>query len=322
MNPYQQMLALQEKFRQLNLNSQVARELSSKVGQYRLDVDSITAGQRAMYEAVAAFKISMRDANLFTKQVADSYQRVQDAISSTMGDSTPFRTQIKDIQRRMEESIAAAVAPFKNIDWVEVDRGYRENYHFHLSLLCELETANMQLPIDGNLLFSPQEEFSANYLEVVSNALRIHLDSDLYPLWEGAVISLASNNPDRVRHCFISIRTIIEYLANKVMNISALDVQQHADNKFDISKEPGIKLKLKAFFTKTEFDIVEEIGGLHVSSFCQYYAVLSGLHSPSARTKYSDDQVRVIMIKNGILIWAIVQREKLIQQVLAGSESD
>lgn len=180
-------------------------------------------------------------------------------LDSSIGDSlAKFQNQLAvfkrmDLSYKFEVPLSENLELFKDIDFEQIDKNYKENYYHHLCLLCELEQMNYahSRSLKEGLTFDANDVLSEQYISTITQALEIHLaDTSLINIWRGALMAINSDNPDKIRHCFVSLRTLLEYLINKKLNITPEDVQNFVDPSFDLSKNPGGKLKLAAFLTK------------------------------------------------------------------------
>jgi hypothetical protein len=142
-------------------------------------------------------------------------------------------------------------------------------------------------------------------------------------LWIGASKVLESaSNPDRLRHCLISLRTILEHLIeDKLAPTSELKdnpkfrkqfKQYHLGNQ----KIEFVKIKradkIKYFASKIEFGIIEEFTKNEIQYVCDCYSILCNIHQPNIGI--TENQVRSLKVKTGITIWLLAYINKIIEE--------
>lgn len=277
-------------------------------------VSELSESLRAFNESLSA---SIKDGQL--KQNAKIGEYLQDLVSNIEAISFKYKGPLLgDVKFEVPVLDYSAFSDLAKLNFEDINRNYKENYYYHLCLLSEIEAihhANRR-GFKESLVYDYNDLLGEKYIEKISYALGIHLaDNPLLKMWTGAVMSMKSDNPDKIRHCFVSLRTILEYLINTNDSITINDILNYVNSKYDTSKAPGIKIKLQAFLSKEEFNIVEDITDLQIKAFVKYYGTLCSLHSPDV-DKITDEQANALLVKVGILIWAIVQRKNFIEGVV------
>jgi|688.fasta_scaffold514584_1 hypothetical protein len=152
------------------------------------------------------------------------------------------------------------------------------------------------------------EEYLLPYLE------RLGVDS----LWLGANFALKSvDNPDRLRHTLVSLRTLLEYLIEVELapheELSQSNMFTKEFNKVVNGKKPQIKRwkKVKYFTSKIQFGLLEEFTEKDINLICECYDVLCNLHQPNIQL--NENQVRVLKVKTGILLWLLAYINEIIK---------
>lgn len=139
---------------------------------------------------------------------------------------------------------------------------------------------------------------------------RMNLDS----LWIGANQALNSNNnPDKLRHCLISLRTLLEYLIDeKLAPKSELLNQEKFSKEFKDynSGKENIEFvrikrskKIEYFSSKIQFGILEELTKKDIDLICDCYSTLCNIHQPNIGI--TENQTRILKIKTGITLWLL-----------------
>lgn len=139
-------------------------------------------------------------------------------------------------------------------------------------------------------------------------------------LWFGANQVLESkSNPDRLRHCLISLRTILEYLIDeKLAPLDMLKISPMFEKefrKYHLGKKriEFIKIKreqkIEYFTSKIEFGMLEEFTKNEIQYVCDCYSVLCNVHQPNVGI--TENQVRSLKVKTGITIWLLAYLNKI-----------
>lgn len=143
-------------------------------------------------------------------------------------------------------------------------------------------------------------------------------------LWLGANYALASDinqNPDKLRHCLISLRTILENLIDeKLAPKSKLIKEKKFEKEFKNYNQGKDKLetvrvsrakKIEFFTSKIQFGMLEEFTKNEIEYICSCYSILCDLHNPNIGI--SESQVRNLKLKTGITIWLLVYILEIIE---------
>lgn len=152
--------------------------------------------------------------------------------------------------------------------------------------------------------------------EILNNNLLPYLENhNLQNLWIGATQVLESeNNPDKLRQCLISLRTILEYLIDEklapIEELKNSDMFKNEFKKFHSGEKKieFIKIKRKEkieyFISKLEYGTLEEFTKNEIQYVCNCYSILCNVHQPNVGL--SENQVRSLKVKTGITIWLLV----------------
>jgi len=256
-------------------------------------------------------KTPKRDLSAVLKNIIMAFERLALTLNPAQLKTNPLLAPIRDVTNFSE-----LLSNVGKVDWAEVIRDHNESYYVHLIYLCEIEELNhaAALKLDDAVDINTGNFKYFGAIETITKGLRPLLsDLDIFHIWQGALMAMESNNPDKIRHCFISLRTIIEYFLNKRNLVNKSDVSS-VDPSFDQSRQPGVKLKLKAFLFKEEFGYIDKLSDLHLHAFTNYYSSLSSLHSPSIGG-VTEKNANILVAKIGIIIWAMAQKEKLFRSM-------
>lgn len=148
-------------------------------------------------------------------------------------------------------------------------------------------------------------------------------DLGLEKLWYGANYALENDsNPDRLRHCLISLRTILEYLIDeKLAPIEKLKDAEMFEKEFRKHKNGHQKLiyikikreqKIEFFTSQFEFGMLEEFTKNEIQYVCDCYSILCNVHQPNVGI--TENQVRSLKVKTGITIWLLVYLNEILER--------
>lgn len=160
--------------------------------------------------------------------------------------------------------------------------------------------------------------------EILNNNLIPYLENHkLDKLWIGATQVLESeNNPDKLRQCLISLRTILEYLIDeKLAPIEQLKNSKMFENnfkRFHLGKQKIEFVKIKReqkieyFTSKFEYGTLEEFTKNEIQYVCNCYSILCNVHQPNVGL--TENQVRSLKVKTGITIWLLVYLYDILEE--------
>jgi hypothetical protein len=154
------------------------------------------------------------------------------------------------------------------------------------------------------------------------NLIPYLVELGLENLWLGANQVLESkSNPDKLRHCLISLRTILEYLIDE--ELAPMDMLKNSPmfekefRKFHLGKKRIELIKIKReqkieyFTSKIEFGMLKEFTKNEIQYVCDCYSVLCNVHQPNVGI--TENQVRSLKVKTGITIWLLAHLNKIIE---------
>ena len=151
--------------------------------------------------------------------------------------------------------------------------------------------------------------------ELLSENLIPYLEKfNLENLWIGADYALENkSNPDKLRHCLISLRTILEYLIDEIIapieKLKDSKMFEKDFRKYKSGKQKLIHVRIKReqkieFFTSQfKFGMLEDFTKNEIKYVCDCYSILCNVHQPNAGI--TENQVRSLKIKTGITIWLL-----------------
>lgn len=146
---------------------------------------------------------------------------------------------------------------------------------------------------------------------------------NLENLWIGATQVLESeNNPDKLRQCLISLRTILEYLIDKKMapleKIKDAEMFENKFKKYHLGKQK-IELvkvtraeKIEYFTSKFEYRTLEDFTKNEIQYVCDCYSILCNVHQPNIGL--TENQVRSLKVKTGITIWLLAYLYDILEE--------
>ncbi len=178
-----------------------------------------------------------------------------------------------------------------------------------------------------------KEEFKlklTNYLEddeiyrkeqiLNKNLKPLLIKFDLEKLWDGANHALKDiNNPDRLRHCLVSLRTIYEYIIKEKIipleedlgSIEGFKRFKRGKKKLRSQDIPRIE-KLKHFIEKFQFGILEEFTSTDIEYISTCYSVLCNIHQPDVGL--TEQQMKSLKIRTGIMFWFLLALIDLLEK--------
>ena len=140
-------------------------------------------------------------------------------------------------------------------------------------------------------------------------------------LWLGANRVLDSeNNPEKLRHCLISLRTILEYLIDEELApLNELKDEERFKKEFKRFHQGKQDLKyvkvkrankIEFFTSKFEFGMLENF--TKIQYVCDCYSVLCNIHQPNIGI--TENQMRSLKIKTGITIWLLAYLNDILKR--------
>lgn len=158
--------------------------------------------------------------------------------------------------------------------------------------------------------------------EILSENLIPYLEElGLENLWYGSNYALENkSNPDRLRHCLISLRTILEYLIDNILapfeKLKDVEMFEKEFRKYKNGKQKLNQVRIKRekkieFFTSQfQFGMLEDFTKNDIKYICDCYSILCNVHQPNVGI--TENQVRSLKVKTGITIWLLVYLNKIL----------
>ncbi|MCZ4318405.1 hypothetical protein O4H26_05325 [Aequorivita viscosa] len=221
--------------------------------------------------------------------------------------------------------------PFMNSKLLEslreigrIGKRLRNNPELQFGFITDLEILNLK----------SAEEFKESLVSDLTdediNAKEEILNENLIPylqelglenLWLGANYALESkSNPDRLRHCLISLRTILEYLIDNVLapmqKLQDSEMFEKEFRKFKNGKQKLIHVrinreqKIEFFTSQFQFGMLEDFTKNEIKYICDCYSILCNVHQPNIGI--TENQVRSLKVKTGITIWLLAYLNDII----------
>lgn len=202
----------------------------------------------------------------------------------------------------------------------------KNNPELQFSIISDLQILNLKSSEDlKESLISDLTDIDINEKEdILNNNLIPYLERHkLENLWVGAGFVLESeNNPDKLRQCLISLRTILEYLIDeKLASIEQIkNAKMFEDNfkKYHLGRQKIEFVKIKReqkieyFTSKFEFGILEDFTKNEIQYVCNCYSILCNVHQPNIGL--TENQVRSLKVKTGITIWLLLHLYDIIEK--------
>lgn len=203
-------------------------------------------------------------------------------------------------------------------------RNLENNPELQFGIISDLEI--LSLKSSEQLNSSLSEDYideSLTHTEAILNKNllpyleKLKLDS----LWLGANYALNSdNNPDKLRHCLISLRTILENIIDEKLAPKS-ELMNHEMFKkefkdYHLGKETIEYVRIKRdkkieyFTSKIKFGLLEEFAKKDIEFVCNCYTILCNIHQPEIGV--TENQVRILKVKTGITIWLLAYIHEII----------
>ena len=202
----------------------------------------------------------------------------------------------------------------------------KNNPELQFSFITDLEILNLKSTeeLKESLISDLTDEDINAKEDILSENLIPYLeDLGLENLWYGANYVLnQSSNPDRLRHCLISLRTILEYLIDDILapieKLKDAKMFEKEFTKYKNGKKKLVHVKIKReqkieFFTsQVEFGMLEDFTKNEINYVCDCYSILCNVHQPNVGI--TENQVRSLKVKTGITIWLLAYLNKIINE--------
>lgn len=193
----------------------------------------------------------------------------------------------------------------------------KNNPELQFAFITDLEILNLKSAAEfkESLITDLTDEDINSKEEVLNENLIPFLEElGLENLWYGADHALSNKeNPDRLRHCLISLRTILEYLIDdKLAPIDKLKDAKMFEKefrKYHKGKQELIHVRIKRehkieyFTSQFEFGMLEEFTKNEIQYVCDCYSILCNVHQP--KIGITENQVKSLKVKTGITIWLL-----------------
>lgn len=258
--------------------------------------------------------------------------------------SNLFPNPLKELvntQRQLMNSIVPIIdipSPIERIinsdlfSWInkiqELSLELENNPEVQFIIITDLERLNIELSNNYNeaLITDIPDIDIVQKEDIIDVNLRPYLERlNIDNLWIGANYALNSNindNPDKLRHCLVSIRTILEHLINeKLASNRLLSESPMFERKFQKFREGRVELekiniprkdRIKYFSSKIEFGTLDEFTVDDIDFVYDCYSVLCDIHNPFI--SMTENQVRCLKMKTGVIIWLLAYLYEIIEK--------
>ena len=193
------------------------------------------------------------------------------------------------------------------------------------ALISDFEVLNLKSTseLKESLIYNLTDQDIDRKEEVLNkNLMPLLKELKLDALWVGANTVLKNeSNPDRLRHCLISLRTILEYLIDA--KLAPMDELKNSEmfkdkfKKYHLGKQKIEFVKVKRsekieyFTSKFEFGFLEDFTKNEIQYICDCYSVLCKVHKPEIGI--TENQVKSLKVKTGITIWLLIHLNELLK---------
>jgi hypothetical protein len=211
-------------------------------------------------------------------------------------------------------------------EFSKIGEQIKNNPELEFAFISNLEILNLKSTEEfkASLISNLTDKKIKQKEELLNENLLPYLEElKIHNLWLGANKVLESdNNPDKLRHCLISLRTILEYLIDKKLapNVELKDKEKFKKEfkKYHLGKQKleDVKVyrssKIEYFTSKFKFGMLEEFTKNEIQYICDCYSVLCNVHQPDV--EITENQVRSLKVKTGITIWLLVYLNKILKK--------
>lgn len=184
--------------------------------------------------------------------------------------------------------------PFMNFEFLEslkeigkIGERLRNNPELQFGFITDLEILNLKSAEEfkESLVSDLTDEDINAKEEILSENLIPYLQKlGLENLWLGANYALDNDsNPDRLRHCLISLRTILEYLIDNVLapmqKLQDSEMFEKEFRKFKNGKQKLIHVrinreqKIEFFTSQFQFGMLEDFTKNEIKYVCYCYSI-------------------------------------------------
>jgi hypothetical protein len=202
----------------------------------------------------------------------------------------------------------------------------KNNPELQFAFISDLEILNLRSAEElKNSLISDLTDIDIKEKEKIlnDNLIPYLKNYNLQNLWIGASQVLESeNNPDKLRQCLISLRTILEYLIDeKLAPLEKIkDAKMFESNfkKYHLGKQKIEMVKIKRaqkieyFTSKFKYGMLEDFTKNEIQYVCNCYSVLCNVHQPNIGL--TENQVRSLKVKTGITIWLLASLYDVLEE--------
>jgi hypothetical protein len=202
----------------------------------------------------------------------------------------------------------------------------KNNPELQFGFISDLEILNLRSAEElKNSLISDLTDIDIEEKEKIlnDNLIPYLKNHNLENLWIGASQVLESeNNPDKLRQCLISLRTILEYLIDeKLAPLEKIkDVEMFKSNfkKYHLGNQKIEMVKIKRaqkieyFTSKFKYGMLEDFTKNEIQYVCNCYSILCNVHQPNIGL--TENQVRSLKVKTGITIWLLASLYDILEE--------
>jgi len=262
-------------------------------------------------------------------ETANRLNNVPEGVRQIIEIQNKFKTQINIPNYIFPKYNIPKFQLFENMELLETFRKFsevgqriRNNPELQFSFITDIEILNLKSSeeLKASLTFNlTDEEIEEKEALLDENLLPYLEELELETLWLGASQVLESkDNIDKLRHCLISLRTILEYLIKQELapndkikdsDMFKKEFKNYHSGKTDIDKiKVSNTQRIEYFTSKFEFGVLEDFTKEDIQYVCNCYSVLCNVHQPDIGI--TENQVRSLKVKTGITIWLLVYLNK------------
>lgn len=200
----------------------------------------------------------------------------------------------------------------------------KDNPKLQFRFISDLQILNLKSAeeLKESLISNLTDEDITEKERILNKNLLPYLEEhELDNLWIGANQVLESKkNPDKLRQCLISLRTILEYLIDeKLAPIEKIKNEKMFESnfrKYHSGKQKiefvKVKREQKIEYFTSKFGMLEDFTKNEIQYVCNCYSILCNVHQPNIGL--TENQVRSLKVKTGITIWLLASLFDILEE--------
>ncbi|MFK7946640.1 MAG: hypothetical protein AB8G11_03545 [Saprospiraceae bacterium] len=239
---------------------------------------------------------------------------------------------VNPVLLELQEKMASITSKFELLNsslfeslnvFSKVSEKLKNNPEFQFYYISNLEILNLKssMELKKSLTSDLTDENILEKEELLNQNLLPYLEElEIQDIWIGASKILESDNPDKLRYCLISLRTILEHLIDKKLapmeELKEAEIFEGQFQRYHLGQQrlEFVRIKrsdkIKYFISKIRFGILEFTRN-EIKFICDCYSILCNVHQ--CDVGLTENQVRSLKVKTGITIWLLAYINKILQ---------